>query len=582
MLQRELSKLKDFVLKSNILFGILAAFSALGIYKYTIQVWELDFPFLLLLVLPFYIFYSKVKVNLEQKILISSLLIAFLLTLLLILSTSIYDHNVSLIIGIRGILYFLIGFFAAVFWFLNFLFTKLETVNFISREKRADRKFFFISWTVLLISWIPYLAIFFPAIMSPDSIDQWIQAAGKTGLYNHHPVAHTLLMRYTIFLTHNNPIGYSIAQIITLSFFMALSVWWLYKKGLQKKIVYLILGFFALHPLNGLYSMTVWKDVTFSIFLALLTLVIAEIILEERNENKNNLYFVFLSIIALGVMLFRNNGIYIVLPSALLMIIVLKNIRRKLGLSFFLAISSYLLITGPIFTYYDIKKSSLTESLGIPIQQISRTVYENGEISAKDRASIEAVIPIEEVREHYTTAGVDPIKFNGKFKISVIERNKREYFILWRNLFFDNPRLYVSAYLDATRGFWNPISRNWSVYYDIYQNKYGLVQNNNLPQLRAKILRFVEWAQYHPPYYFFWSGINFNYLMLIFSAPFIYRKKYKYLLVIVPFVLNWATLLIATPIATSTRYVYSSFLIFPIVIFLSLKNDLGSIDKHKK
>lgn len=549
---------------------ILATLSAVTLYLLTIQFFDRSYSVLLLSVLPLYWFYSSVKPNRDRGILISSVLLSLFFTGIIFLATGLYDERVNLIIGKIEFIISIFGLFLLLFYSFNIFLTKAVVYDNFNRNPRKEKKFFFMIWLTFLVAWLPYLGAFFPSIMSPDSIDQWIQATGIVGLFNHHPIAHTLLIRYTIFFTGNNPLGYTLFQMLALSLMITVIIYWMYKKGLNSFWFYLAIIFFAFLPIHGVYSVTMWKDVVFAIIMSFFTLIIAEILTTKKANLRP--YFL-LGISALMVMFFRNNGVYVILPMAGLLILFIKENRLKITIAMLSALLIYFAVTGPLFTFYKIKKSSLTESLGIPIQQVSRVVFESGKISAEDKMLIGKVIPVSEIKEHYTTVGVDPIKFNPEFKISAIGENKGDYLKLWLRLMRDNPRLYATAYLDATRGFWDPLARNWSTYFDIYENKYGLYQENLSPTLRQFLINFSERVQWPPPVSLLWSGAFYNYLMLIGGVVMILRKKAKYLLVIAPAFLNWATLLVATPISTSTRYIYSSFLIFPIIIFLSVYDD---------
>lgn len=107
--------------------------------------------------------------------------------------------------------------------------------------------------------------------MTPDSINQYAQVIGAYQLSNHHSIVHTALIGlfYKIGLSitqdiHTGLALYTIAQMV----FMALSAGYvvrtLQKADVITPVVLLTIGFYALMPYNGVYAVTIWKDIPFA------------------------------------------------------------------------------------------------------------------------------------------------------------------------------------------------------------------------------------------------------------------------------------------------------------------------------
>lgn len=60
-------------------------------------------------------------------------------------------------------------------------------------------------------------------------------------------------------------------------------------------------------------------------------------------------------------------------------------------------------------------------------------------------------------------------------------------------------------------------------------------------------------------------------VMFFACALVILRKDYKWLLLFLPAILNWLTVMAATPIATSLRYVYILVLLLPVDVLVVLQ-----------
>mgnify|MGYP003375997147 CR=1 FL=1 len=120
--------------------------------------------------------------------------------------------------------------------------------------------------------------------MTPDSLSQYSQAMGLTGYSNHHPVVHTLIIRF--FLTLGNALFhdpyaaiacYTGAQMLIMALLLLHCICILYRRGAGKRLCLLFLLFYALVPYNALFAVTMWKDVLFSGVMLLFALSVYEL-----------------------------------------------------------------------------------------------------------------------------------------------------------------------------------------------------------------------------------------------------------------------------------------------------------------
>ena len=134
---------------------------------------------------------------------------------------------------------------------------------------------------ILLCCWLPWFLYNFPGVMTPDSISQYSQAMGLTGYSDHHPFAHTLLIKLFLSLgmaLFNNVYAaiacYTIFQMVLMALLLCYCLCILYRYGAGRKLCLLFLIFYACVPYNGSFAVTMWKDVLFSGFLLLFALCI--------------------------------------------------------------------------------------------------------------------------------------------------------------------------------------------------------------------------------------------------------------------------------------------------------------------
>ncbi|MEI8314971.1 MAG: DUF6020 family protein, partial [Verrucomicrobiota bacterium] len=111
--------------------------------------------------------------------------------------------------------------------------------------------------------WTAYLLAFWPGIMSSDSVDQWGQML--TGHFNNnHPAFHTLT-NWLFTRVWLSPAAVAMAQILALASVFGLTMRELALWGVPRNIRIVITMLFSLSPVNGLMTITLWKDVPYAI-----------------------------------------------------------------------------------------------------------------------------------------------------------------------------------------------------------------------------------------------------------------------------------------------------------------------------
>lgn len=216
--------------------------------------------------------------------------------------------------------------------------------------------------------------------------------------------------------------------------------------------------YFALVPVHAFYSVTMWKDIVFSGLILLFVIELIKIY-EKKDvlQLKNLIWFIIISILML---FFRNNDVYMYF---ILIIFILLFFRKKFYVflvSFIIVIGVYFVITYPLFNVLNIKRSSLSEYIAIPLQQIGRIVHKDVKLNNKEKKLINDLINIEQLKKSYNPYSVDTIKFNKNYNAKVFDNNKIEYLKLWFNLVIKNPTVAVEAYAVSTLGYWYPNVEN--------------------------------------------------------------------------------------------------------------------------
>lgn len=181
------------------------------------------------------------------------------------------------------------------------------TISTLSKLVHTKIKTNYYFWVFFLISTFVFFlwwAAFFPGIMSPDSIDQWKQASSLQ-LGDWHPYLHTLYI-YCLRIIYDSPATISIFQIVFTSILFSYIFSYFIKLGLGKKLIYFFFLVFISSIPIGLYTITLWKDVPFSLCLIGFTFLICKFLIEKKVSYADCIILILFSI---GATFFRHNGI---------------------------------------------------------------------------------------------------------------------------------------------------------------------------------------------------------------------------------------------------------------------------------
>ena len=280
-------------------------------------------------------------------------------------------------------------------------------------------------------------------------------------------------------------------------------------------------------------------------------------------------------------MFLRNNGIYVVFATTLIILLAFKKeIFKQLRIFTICSITTLiicLIIQGPVYKYYN-WTNSFKENVGVLLQQISYVVVNNGNITEEQVEFINNLCPTDIIKKYYNPCVVDKIKNSKEFNVEFLTKNKKEFFKVWFQLFLQNPSSYIKAYLLNTIGFWdvNKSTKDGYISMEKWQTldaidpRVAHEQSDLIEKITNKSIRNILEPKATI------SSAIFLFITLIGMVITIYKKRYKNLVIYAPIILTYFTILIAVPLAFSLRYVYISVLSVPISLiipFLKTKNE---------
>ncbi|MDE7226041.1 MAG: hypothetical protein K2N49_04185, partial [Ruminococcus sp.] len=486
----------------------------------------------------------------------------------------------------------MIGFFLFYCSCLMWIYQKIRNTEWNTdkaRSKKKSRLIFWGSCGIMLLMWFPYFIYMFPGIMTTDSNWQLQQTIGIEPYSNHHPIAHTLIIKlfYSIglFLFKGNVnlavATYSVCQAILLSMAFAYLIMTLYEFGFRKPVLIAVLLSYALPSYHALYSITMWKDVWFGGVVLALSTTLWRIVVHSRTGEKKmrisefTMFFIF----GVGMCLLRSNGLYAFV--ILLLFMTVYFIRKKnfaIIANAVIALAVALVVKGPVYNAMGVTPGDAIESLSIPAQHISSAIRDGAKLTEEQTALLSEIVDISAIPDRYAPHISDSIKnlVRETDNQEYLTEHKFEFLKLWIDLGIKNPVSYIFAQVEQTYGYYYPDVQYWL--YGLGIIGYGIDGLSHQPEVCPEFLRNLidkckdAYGKY--PYLgLFWS-IGMATWMIVFSAGAVLLKKRKSdLLIFVPVIGVLFTLMIATPVFAEFRYAYSSFTTLPLLFTIPFLNE---------
>lgn len=453
-----------------------------------------------------------------------------------------------------------------------------------------ELKIFVVSMFVMLLAWLPYFLYLFPGDISIDSLSQIKQALGLEALSNHHPIAHTMIIRFFMNIGKHLFGGdltkalalYTAFQAFCLAVSFAYLTATLYKAGASKIYIILTVIGYSFISYHAVFSATIWKDVWFGGIAAALTSLLYRVISQYRSSKQHISVFngIMLFVFGAAMCLFRSNGLYAfaLLTVCMSVYAVLRNHLTPVFICI-AALAFSLFIKGPVYKANNITPPDTIEALSVPVQQISAVITYGGELTPKQAEMLENIADVSLVPREYLPSLADPIKelVRAKNNQRYILDHKGGFLKLWLDLGLKYPHIYLISYLNLTHGYWDPDIQDWIYWiYPIDLKAEGLAidKASLLPEGLGNIAETLRNLYIYIPYLgLLWSIGAAVWILIFMTGAAIIKRPGEYILIYLPIIAVWLTIMIATPVYAEFRYLYSIFTTLPLLCMIPFSND---------
>lgn len=482
--------------------------------------------------------------------------------------------------------------------------------------KKTDRLY-----AVIFLTWVPYVLAIFPGAAGWDLAMQVQEVVDNKGhLAREHvfapsdvyPIAHYLVEeghglltnQHNFFLTmiYGGVAKYSlqwfdsfvpgvaflaVTQMLFTIFAFAytLKVLGKYVKNTVIKLVaFLIVEISFLIPISG---MDLNKN---ALFAAAFVLFLGIVITYLKGDNSTGTFWLLL--ITTVVILIAVKFGWMIIAAELVIAIFYKSLRKPFILALGIPLIIFKVSLAVLFSTGVVIEDDPIEAKGIQIQQVALYLREYpDDISRKDKAALNKIFNLKVAADTYNPNNTDPVKSSGYYdKFSYRFRTmKAKYWDgfngIWLRMFAKHPSVFIRAaalkfysYFDV----FSPQIRDLTVTLPDFNLKGEELDGVKHGQPNDNVFRnFLDRLIHQDKgvISLLNSGVWFNVLGLIIIGAIIYRWAWHSLLIIMPFGVQMAAMIVS-PLNGSTRYSLGFIFAFFAIVMLLFADQ--SVRNNKK
>lgn len=441
---------------------------------------------------------------------------------------------------------------------------------------------------ILFVLYLPFVLINFPGTMAGDTPSQVLQCYNISSgisylnmddsvikLNNHHPVAHTLLLKGCLILgkilvgTDNaGAFLYSVVQLAVVIFCFARVFDYLKKWKVPERVRSAGLIFYCLCPVIYGYLNVVVKDTIYAAFFTLFVCRVADIHLKKKIQKKD---IWFLIIDGIFLILFRNNGLYIGAITSFFLLLFEKRNRKYFAYVMIALLSFNILYTKIVFPVCGIPEGSKREAFSIPFQQTARYVkYYGDEVTEEEKEAIEQILDYDALAENYYPINSDDVKKT--YNEEATGEDLKKYFKCWFEMFLKHPACYVQATFNNTYGYFDLNTSYGYTIGDIEGEYFEELEKYDcyfyyplrMNRLRININNFLANLSNIPGVQLFTSAAFYNWWTILIGIYFLMKRNKKKLFICIPFFIN-ILVCIASPLSGNVRYALPVIFALPVL-----------------
>lgn len=424
---------------------------------------------------------------------------------------------------------------------------------------------------ILLIGWLPYIILTWPGSVPHDTMYQLAMWLGYSDMTNHHPWFTTMI--YGVLFQVGRVFSDNIGVFLIILFQTVLCVAAFSHVCMKVKKYggspYITALFFALVPVWGCYVTAAIKDILFVAVHCVYFSYFLEIFAAGMGKAKiRTRDWVIFAVLSLLLCLIRNDGIYRVIPSGILLLFVIRQYRKQTLLALIACLIAFNAQNYVAFDIIGIQKGSSREMMSIPFQQTARYVRDCGDdVTEEEREAIDKVLPYDMLAEIYDPNTSDPVK--NKMRNCTSEEFS-QYLQAWAEMGMRHPSAYIQATINNTYYYFYPFhnSRVMRAYQNYIKGEPvnpGLDIHYVHPQITEEVNNYAEMWRVFPALSLL-SNPGFYTWLLLFGIMILLKLKKIRELAVMSVPLLHLAICVASPVNGLLRYAMPLMAIMPLLL----------------
>jgi hypothetical protein len=426
-----------------------------------------------------------------------------------------------------------------------------------------------------------YLIIFWPALMSNDSLGQWSQMV--TGCYTDLAPAFHTMTNWLITRIWLSPAAVALAQLLSLSLVVAWSLKRLRQWGMPRGLAWTTCGALALLPATGILAITLWKDIPYSICMLVLSLWVMEMIHSRGAWLSRRCSWILLGVVLALAALYRHNGLPVALGMPVLLAAAYYRYWRRLALALAMAGAVIWGVRGPLYRKLGIASGQDVFQVALCIQHVAAHTASGAPLTPDEQVLLHGLYPLKDGKWPYS-----PYHIDGGMNIDLLnfwrkwDAKKKDLTALAIRLFWRRPAVNLRHVLLSSSYIWGIAGPGDVSYYTVAFAGGPPLQYQVLRRVQDNGQAVVEWVEPRlllprivgktfRHQWLFWRPAIYLYLILLSAGIAMLRSRSpRYGLILLPLLLH-SGFLPAVCLSQEFRFqfpvylvsvLYSGFLLF--------------------
>jgi len=363
-------------------------------------------------------------------------------------------------------------------------------------------KFALPSWII----WSLTLLIYWPGMMSQDSLVQWEQVQ-SSGFYDLQPAFHTLIIW---FITNfwNSPAAIAFVQIFTLG-----SVIGIFLHSLQKNLIIPIKWIWlasiisAISPINLVLVNTIWKDIFYTTAVLAISVLFFNLSIKYSHWLKSKKNILTLSILLALAFLLRWNGLSVTIGCLVSLFFLYKNNIKEIATISFITLLIIIIVRGPLFNQLKIQTSEWF-FYTLPIHHMGAFLNADVHFSNDEQKFLDKISPISNNWEYKCGKNIQKA-FGENLGIDLIYdknyflENKNRFMEIYYNKLIRNPAVLIDHILCSSAFIWRPnawmkskmqLKTIGGIRWIPMPNKYDIRSNSKLQDFIVPLTNYIKFS----------------------------------------------------------------------------------------